>query len=157
MQVCLITRICWGLISRLYTYKNPLGSSKHESNPVVFTFTDSYYYTIPDSYQRLRTIMALYCQPGSPTWDHSLNTLFTMGQIILVEEGLQVAIHWAQLQYWYGLRSHCLQPNCLYGGNVSRGNLKIYTHMQIAFTKNIHIYFNNRHLFPSHQFHFNIN
>ena len=27
-----------------------------------------------------------------------------------------------------GLRSHCLQPNCLHGGNVSGSNLTMYTH-----------------------------
>ena len=27
-----------------------------------------------------------------------------------------------------GLRSHCLQPNCLYRGNVSGGNLTKYAH-----------------------------
>ena len=32
-----------------------------------------------------------------------------------------------------GLRSYCLQPNFLHGGNVSGGNLTVYTHME--FTK----------------------
>ena len=28
------------------------------------------------------------------------------------------------------LRSYCLQPNFLHGGNVSGGNLTVYTHME---------------------------
>ena len=37
-----------------------------------------------------------------------------------------------------GLRSHCLQPNCLHGGNVSGDNLTMYAHMQIASTLKIY-------------------
>ena len=52
-----------------------------------------------------------------------------------------------------GLRSHCLQPNCLRGVNVTGGNLTTYTHMQIASTEQyIYIYFDNRQSFPVHQF-----